>query len=71
MLKSGTTSFLEAGTTWFVDAVVDGLTEIGIRARIGRWTWDLPPEPAKYRQTTDDAIGESRAGIGRPPQPRR
>jgi cytosine/adenosine deaminase-related metal-dependent hydrolase len=56
MLKSGTTAFLEAGTTWFVDAVVDGLTEIGIRARIGRWTWDLPPEPAKYRQTTDDAI---------------
>lgn len=56
MLKSGTTGFLEAGTAWFVDAVVDGLEEIGIRARIGRWTWDLPPEPARYQQTTDEAI---------------
>ncbi|MEX0665125.1 MAG: amidohydrolase [Acidimicrobiia bacterium] len=56
MLKSGTTSFLEAGTVWFVDAVVDALEEIGIRARIGRWAWDLPPEPAKYSQTTDEAI---------------
>jgi cytosine/adenosine deaminase-related metal-dependent hydrolase len=56
MLKSGTTSFLEAGTVRFVDAVVDGLVEIGIRGRIGKWVWDLPPEPAVYRQTTDEAI---------------
>ncbi len=56
MLRSGTTSFLEAGTIRFVDAVVDGLVEIGIRGRIGRWVWDLPPEPDVYRQTTDEAI---------------
>ncbi len=56
LLKSGCTSFLEAGTVRFVDAVVDGLTEVGIRGRIGRWIWDLPPEPAVYRQTTDEAI---------------
>jgi cytosine/adenosine deaminase-related metal-dependent hydrolase len=56
MLKSGTTTFLEAGTVHFVDAVVDGLTEIGIRGRVGRWTWDLPPQPARYAQTTDQAI---------------
>jgi 5-methylthioadenosine/S-adenosylhomocysteine deaminase len=56
MLKSGTTSFLEAGTVWFLDAVVDGLEEIGIRARVGRWVWDIPPEPSVYRQTTDEAI---------------
>ena len=56
MLKSGTTSFLEAGTVRFVDAVVDGLVEIGIRGRIGKWVWDLPPEPAVYRQSTDEAI---------------
>ena len=47
MLRCGTTSFLEAGTVRFVDAVVDGLVEIGIRGRIGKWVWDLPPEPAK------------------------
>jgi cytosine/adenosine deaminase-related metal-dependent hydrolase len=56
MLKSGTTTFLEAGTVHYVDAVVDGLEEIGIRGRVGRWVWDLPPEPSVYRQTTDEAI---------------
>ncbi|EFC82961.1 amidohydrolase family protein [Parafrankia sp. EUN1f] len=56
MLRSGTTSFLEAGTIRFLDAVVDGLAETGIRGRVGRWTWDLPPEPDVYRQNTDDAI---------------
>ncbi len=57
MLLSGTTAFLEAGTVRFVDAVVDGLCEIGIRGRVGRWVWDLPPEPEVYRQTTAEAIG--------------
>jgi 5-methylthioadenosine/S-adenosylhomocysteine deaminase len=56
MLKSGTTAFLEAGTVRFVDAVVDGLVEIGIRGRVGKWVWDLPPEPDVYRQSTDEAI---------------
>jgi 5-methylthioadenosine/S-adenosylhomocysteine deaminase len=55
-LKSGCTAFLEAGTVRFVDAVVDGLVEVGIRARVGKWVWDLPPEPEVYRQSTDDAI---------------
>lgn len=56
MLKSGTTSFLEAGTIRFLDDVVDGLVEVGIRGRVGRWVWDLPPEPDVYRQRTDEAI---------------
>ncbi len=56
MLKTGTTCFLEAGTVRFVDHVVRALTEVGIRARIGRWVWDIPPEPRVYRQTTDEAI---------------
>lgn len=57
MLKSGTTTFLEAGTIRFLDEVVDGLVEVGIRGRVGRWVWDLPPEPGVYRQSTDEAIG--------------
>jgi cytosine/adenosine deaminase-related metal-dependent hydrolase len=57
MLRSGTTTFLEAGTIRFLDEVVDGLLEVGIRGRVGRWVWDLPPEPAVYRQSTDVAIG--------------
>lgn len=56
MLLSGTTAFVEAGTVRFVDAVVDGLAETGIRGRIGRWVWDLPPEPDVYRQTTAEAV---------------
>ncbi|MGY6502113.1 MAG: amidohydrolase family protein [Acidimicrobiales bacterium] len=56
MLRSGTTTFLEAGTIRFLDEVVDGLTEVGIRGRLGRWTWDLPPEPEVYRQSTAEAI---------------
>lgn len=56
MLKSGTTTFLEAGTVRFIDPVVDGLTEIGIRARLGPWAWDLPPEPEVLRMSTAEAI---------------
>jgi cytosine/adenosine deaminase-related metal-dependent hydrolase len=56
MLKSGTTTFLEAGTIRFLDEVVDGLVEVGIRGRVGRWVWDLPPEPSVYQQRTDEAI---------------
>ena len=56
MLRSGTTCFLEAGTIRFLDEVIDGLIEVGIRGRVGRWVWDLPPEPSVYRQSTDAAI---------------
>ncbi len=56
MLKSGTTCFLEADTVWAVDQVVRALAEVGIRARVGRWVWDIPPEPRVYQQTTDQAI---------------
>ena len=35
MLRSGTTTFLEAGTIRFLDEVVDGLVEVGIRGRVG------------------------------------
>jgi cytosine/adenosine deaminase-related metal-dependent hydrolase len=56
MLKSGTTSFLEAGTVRFIDPVVEGLGEIGIRARVGPWAWDLVQEYDKLRMDTDTAI---------------
>jgi cytosine/adenosine deaminase-related metal-dependent hydrolase len=56
MLRSGTTTFLEAGTIRFLDEVVAGLDEVGIRGRVGRWVWDLPPEPSVYKQDTDEAI---------------
>jgi cytosine/adenosine deaminase-related metal-dependent hydrolase len=64
MLKSGTTTFLEAGTIRFLDEVVEGLVEVGIRGRVGRWVWDLPPEPDVYRQTTDEAIAHLERQLG-------
>ncbi|MEJ7799932.1 MAG: amidohydrolase family protein [Ilumatobacter sp.] len=67
MLKSGTTSFLEAGTIRFLDEVVDGLIEVGIRGRVGRWVWDLPPEPSVYQQRTDEAIGHLERQLDRFP----
>lgn len=65
LLKSGCTSFLEAGTVLHVDAVVDALVEIGIRARVGKWIWDIPPEPAVYRQTTEEAIANLESTLRR------
>jgi cytosine/adenosine deaminase-related metal-dependent hydrolase len=56
MLKSGTTTFLEAGTAKYPDAVVDGLVEIGIRARVGKWIWDVPGVAPELLQTTQEAI---------------
>ena len=56
MLKSGTTTFLEAGTIRFLDDVFEALEEVGIRGRLGRWIWDLPPEPDVYKQDTDKSI---------------
>ena len=57
MLKAGTTTFLEAGTCRFLEEIFEGLEEVGIRGRLGRWAWDLPPEPEVYKQNTDEAIG--------------
>jgi cytosine/adenosine deaminase-related metal-dependent hydrolase len=56
MLTSGTTTFLEAGTGWHVDAVVEGVLETGIRARVSRRVWDRPAQPHRFRQSTDQAI---------------
>jgi cytosine/adenosine deaminase-related metal-dependent hydrolase len=50
MLKSGTTCFLEAGTIDHLDAVVDGLLETGIRARVGARVAD------RAAGSTDDAV---------------
>ena len=57
MLKSGTTTFLEAGTCRFIEEIFEGLEEVGIRGRLGRWIWDMPPEPDVYKQNTDESIG--------------
>jgi 5-methylthioadenosine/S-adenosylhomocysteine deaminase len=57
MLRSGTTSVLEAGTVRFLDPVMDGLGEIGIRARVGQWAWDFEPATQTYPGAlTDETV---------------
>jgi cytosine/adenosine deaminase-related metal-dependent hydrolase len=64
-LKSGTTCFVEAGTGWHLDATVEALLKVGIRARVGRRTWDRPSSPEKFRQTTDEAVGNLHGTVSR------
>ena len=51
MMRSGTTSFIEAGTVSHLDAVMEGLIETGIRGRVGEWVegraWDPADNQAK------------------------
>jgi cytosine/adenosine deaminase-related metal-dependent hydrolase len=62
MIRTGTTTFCEAGTLFDVTAVADAVETIGMRAVLGRWTWDLEPwatGPGRMRQTTADALREN------------
>jgi cytosine/adenosine deaminase-related metal-dependent hydrolase len=56
MIKTGTTSFLEAGCLNSVGDVVRAIDNVGIKGILGRFTWDLPPGPPEYSQTTGQAL---------------
>jgi len=56
MLRTGTTTFCEAGTLFDVPAVADVVEEIGMRAILGRWTWDREGGPGRMQQTTEEAL---------------
>lgn len=45
MLRTGTTTFLEAGTIHNLNPVAEALTTTGIRGRIGRWAEDRAFDP--------------------------
>ncbi|KPF56484.1 amidohydrolase [Novosphingobium sp. AAP1] len=61
MLKTGTTTFLEAGTLIAFEAVAEALEGTGIRGRIGRWCMDRAFAPgedqAALTQAALDAFG--------------
>jgi cytosine/adenosine deaminase-related metal-dependent hydrolase len=57
MIRTGTTTFCEAGTLFDVAGVADAVERIGMRAVLGRWTWDLVDGPSRMRQTTAQALG--------------
>jgi len=56
MIRTGTTTFCEAGTLFDVTAVADAVDRIGMRAVLGRWTWDQPDAEGRMRQSTDEAL---------------
>jgi 5-methylthioadenosine/S-adenosylhomocysteine deaminase len=56
MIRTGTTTFCEAGTLFDVGAVADAVEEIGMRAILGRWTWDIPGARGRMRQSTEEAL---------------
>jgi cytosine/adenosine deaminase-related metal-dependent hydrolase len=61
MIRTGTTTFCEAGTLFDVAAVADAVEAIGMRAVLGRWSWDLATGPGRMRQTTDEALRANEA----------
>jgi cytosine/adenosine deaminase-related metal-dependent hydrolase len=56
MLRTGTTTFCEAGTLFDVAAVARAVDAVGMRAILGRWTWDLASGPGRMAQSTSEAL---------------
>jgi 5-methylthioadenosine/S-adenosylhomocysteine deaminase len=56
MLRTGTTTFCEAGTLFDVAAAAQAVETVGLRAILGRWTWDLASGPGRMAQSTDEAL---------------
>jgi len=61
MIRTGTTTFCEAGTLFDVAAVADAVEQAGMRAILGRWTWDLADGPGRMKQTTAEALRANEA----------
>ena len=55
-LKTGTTTIVEGGTSWYTDAAVEAAVQIGARLYLGRRTWDIPQRIPKWRMTADQAL---------------
>jgi cytosine/adenosine deaminase-related metal-dependent hydrolase len=56
MIRTGTTTFCEAGTLFEPAAVAAAVERLGMRAILGRWTWDLESGPDRMRQSTREAL---------------
>jgi cytosine/adenosine deaminase-related metal-dependent hydrolase len=61
MIRTGTTTFCEAGTLFDVVAVADAVEQVGMRAVLGRWTWDLTAGPGRLAQTTETGLRANEA----------
>lgn len=66
MLRQGTTAFIEAATCRYPEAVLDGLSDMGIRGLIGVWVGDLWPPTGVFAMTTNQAIKRLHDAVARP-----
>lgn len=64
-VSNGVTTIVEAGTVADVDQVVAGLTEVGVRATIGPWGWDIEDGP--FTGPADEVLDRQRAVVERYP----
>ena len=55
MLRTGTTSFIEAGTMIAFDAVTEAILDTGIRGRVGAWVLDRAFAPDADQDALTDA----------------
>lgn len=63
LIRTGTTSFCEAGTILHLEGVVKAMERIGIRGIVGRYTQDSVETPEKLYQSTDKALKNIRDAI--------
>ncbi|EIZ81021.1 S-adenosylhomocysteine deaminase [Novosphingobium sp. Rr 2-17] len=69
MLRSGTTTFIEAGTVIAFDEVMAAIEGTGIRARMGRWAEDRAWDPSADQQAmTAEAFDALAADVAAYPQ---
>jgi len=71
MIRTGTTTFCEAGTLFEPAAVAGAMERLGMRAILGRWTWDLETGPDRMRQSTREALRANEAMLEQVNAPRR
>lgn len=68
MLRSGTTTFVEAGTILDLGTVHDALAETGIRGRVGQWVQDRAFAPGEDQAAlTTAAVAKLEAQLARYP----
>ncbi|WP_420451380.1 amidohydrolase family protein [Ilumatobacter sp.] len=60
-LTNGVTTTVEAGTVAHADAVASALGEIGLRATIGVWGWDIDEGP--FTAPTDEVLDRQRSVV--------
>jgi cytosine/adenosine deaminase-related metal-dependent hydrolase len=68
LMRGGATTFLEAGTVTHLDAVMEALSETGVRGRVGQWVEGRAFDPAAdAAKASAEAIAMLEAEIARWP----